>query len=84
MGGWHIRLRGLMLNVVTDKVAHCRKHGIDITEKEWDCKEMPGTLVQTKEVSMLRKNFEQLTDMGVSIINLPSYRPELKGSVKSS
>lgn len=71
-----------MLNVVTDKVAHCRKHGIDITEKEWDCKEMPGTLVTDKGSEYASENFEQLTDMGVSIINLPSYRPELKGSVE--
>lgn len=83
--GWEggtYSLRGLMLNVVTDKVAHCRKHGIDITEKEWDCKELPGTLVTDKGSEYASENFEQLTDMGVSIINLPSYRPELKGSVE--
>lgn len=83
--GWEggtYSLRGLMLNVVTDKVAHCRKHGIDIAEKEWDCKELPGTLVTDKGSEYASENFEQLTDMGVSIINLPSYRPELKGSVE--
>ena len=83
--GWEggtYSLRGLMLNVVTDKVAHCRKYGIDITEKEWDCKELPGTLVTDKGSEYASENFEQLTDMGVSIINLPSYRPELKGSVE--
>ncbi len=82
--GWEggtYSLRGLMLNVVTDKVEHCRKHGIDITEKEWNCKEMPGILVTDKGSEYASENFEQLTDMGVSIINLPSYRPELKGSV---
>lgn len=83
--GWEggtYSLRGLMLNVVTDKVEHCRKYGIDITEKEWNCKEMPGTLVTDKGSEYASENFEQLTDMGVSIINLPSYRPELKGSVE--
>lgn len=83
--GWEggtYSLRGLMLNVVADKVAHCRKHGIDITEKEWDCKELPGTLVTDKGSEYASENFEQLTDLGVSIINLPAYRPELKGSVE--
>ena len=83
--GWEggtYSLRGLMLNVISDKVVHCRKHGIDITEKEWDCKELPGTLITDKGSEYASENFEQLTDMGVSIINLPAYRPELKGSVE--
>lgn len=83
--GWQggtYSLRGLMLNVVADKVAHCRKHGIDIIEKEWNCKELPGILVTDKGSEYASENFEQLTDMGVSIINLLAYRPELKGSVE--
>ena len=27
-------------------------------------------------------NFEQITELGVTLINLPPYRPELKGSVE--
>lgn len=83
--GWEggiYSLRGLMLNVITDKVEHCRKYGIDITEKDWNCKELPGTLVTDKGAEYASENFEQLTDLGVSIINLPAYRPELKGSVE--
>ena len=83
--GWEggiYSLRGLMLNVITDKVEHCRKYGIDITEKDWKCKELPGTLVTDKGAEYASENFEQLTDLGVSIINLPAYRPELKGSVE--
>lgn len=83
--GWEggiYSLRGLMLNVITDKVEYCRKYGIDITEKDWNCKELPGTLVTDKGAEYASENFEQLTDLGVSIINLPAYRPELKGSVE--
>ena len=83
--GWEggiYSLRGLMLNMITDKVEHCRKYGIDITEKDWNCKELPGTLVTDKGAEYASENFEQLTDLGVSIINLPAYRPELKGSVE--
>lgn len=83
--GWEggiYSLRGLMLNVITDKMEHCRKYGIDITEKDWNCKELPGTLVTDKGAEYASENFEQLTDLGVSIINLPAYRPELKGSVE--
>ena len=83
--GWEggiYSLRGLMMNVITDKVEHCRKYGIDITEKDWNCKELPATLVTDKGAEYASENFEQLTNLGVSIINLPAYRPELKGSVE--
>lgn len=83
--GWEggtYSLRGLMLNVVTDKVEHCMRHGIAINLEEWDCNALPGTLVTDKGSEYASENFEQLTDFGISIINLPAYRPELKGAVE--
>ena len=83
--GWEggtYSLRGLMLNVVTDKVEHCLRHGIAIDTADWDCKALPGTLVTDKGTEYASENFEQLTDFGITIINLPAYRPELKGAVE--
>ena len=71
-----------MLNVVTDKVEHCMRHGIAINLEEWDCNALPGTLVTDIGSEYASENFEQLTDFGISIINLPAYRPELKGAVE--
>lgn len=75
-------LRSLMLNVVTNKKEHCRKFGINIEESDWDCSQLPATLITDKGSEYASENFEQLTDLGVSIINLPAYRPELKGAVE--
>ena len=75
-------LRSLMLNVVTNKKEYCRKFGINIEESDWNCDQLPATLITDKGSEYASENFEQLTDLGVSIINLPAYRPELKGAVE--
>lgn len=83
--GWEggmYSLRSLMLNVVTDKKEYCRSFGIDIEESDWNCNQLPATLITDKGSEYASENFEQLTDLGVSIINLPAYRPELKGAVE--
>lgn len=75
-------LRNLMLNVITDKQEYCRKFGIEIERKNWSCSEMPGKLITDKGSEYKSENFEQLTDLGVRIVNLQSYRPDLKSMVE--
>lgn len=75
-------LRDLMVNCITDKVKHCEKFGILIDKEDWDCNELMGTYVTDKGSEYKSYNFEQLTELGCHIINLPSFRPELKGSVE--
>lgn len=83
--GWEggmYSLRGLMLNVISDKVAHCNKVGVKIEKDEWDCTELPSTLVTDMGSEYKSETFEQLTDLGVSVINLNPYRPDLKSVVE--
>lgn len=76
-------LRDLMLNVVSDKREHCMKYGITIEEEEWSVKgELPTRLITDKGVEYKGANFEQISELGVSLVNLPPYRPELKGCVE--
>lgn len=75
-------LRGLMLNVIEDKKEHCKKFGISIQKKDWDCNRLPGTLVTDMGSEYVSSTFEQIAELGVTLINLPAYRPELKGSVE--
>lgn len=75
-------LRNLMINVVSDKVEWCRKHGIIIDSSEWGSSKLPGVLVTDMGTEYKSENFEQLAELGVTITNLPPYRPELKGSVE--
>ncbi len=75
-------LRNLMLNVITDKVEHCKKYGIEINRKDWNCNRLSGKFVTDMGSEYKGSNFEQITDLGVQIVNLPSYRPELKSKVE--
>lgn len=75
-------LRGLILNVVADKVDWCKQFGIFINAEDWSCSKLPATLVTDMGSEYKSENFEQIAELGVKIINLPSYRPELKGMVE--
>ncbi len=75
-------LRGLMLNTIADKKEHCRKLGISIQEEDWPCYQLPGTMVTDKGSEFISDTFSQLAELGITLIDLPSYRPELKGRVE--
>ena len=88
--GYHLSWEGgiyslqhLMQNVIADKVQWCQKFDITITPEEWPCSGMlPGVLTTDKGKEYVGSTFEQLTELGVRMINLPPYRPELKGIVE--
>ena len=76
-------LRNLMLNVVSDKIKHCKQFGIEIKQSDWNCNGIiPGVLVTDMGSEYKSDNFEQIAELGVTLINLPPYRPELKGAVE--
>lgn len=75
-------LRQLMLNVVTDKQEICRKQGINIDSQEWDSSMCPGVLVTDQGTEYVSNCFGQITELGIKVINLPAYRPELKGCIE--
>ena len=75
-------LRKLMLNIVSDKVQHCKKYGISILKTDWNCDSLPGEFISDMGKEYTSNAFEQIVDLGVSLTNLPSYRPELKGCIE--
>ena len=75
-------LRQLMLNVVADKQELCKKHGININLQEWDSSLCPGVLVTDQGTEYVSNCFEQIAELGIKVINLPVFRPELKGSIE--
>ena len=72
-------LRRLLQNVISDKVAYCRTSGITITEDMWPASALPGVFVTDNGREYVSAVFDQLADLGVSLVNLPPFRPELKG-----
>lgn len=75
-------LRSLMTNVIADKTELCKRHGILISPEEWDCHMLPATLVTGMGKEYASSTFEQIAELGVTVVNLSPYRPELKGAVE--
>lgn len=75
-------LRGLLLQVIANKKEWCERFGIVIERKDWDADSLPATLVTDMGSEYISTNFEQITELGVKLVNLPAYRPELKGPVE--
>ena len=83
--GWEggtYSLRGLMLNVIADKQEWCRKHGVFIEPQEWDSKKLPGVLVTDMGSEYKGNTFSQITELGIKVINVQPYRPDLKNRVE--
>ena len=83
--GWEggmTSLRELMNNVITNKIDYCKHYGILINDEEWDCNQLPGIMVTDRGAEYCSCTFEQISELGVTVVNLPSYRPELKGIVE--
>lgn len=75
-------LRNLMLNTISDKVALCKEFGIQIKKNKWNSNQIPGVLVTDRGTEYQSETFEQLSELGITVVNLPPYRPELKGTVE--
>ena len=75
-------LQQLMLNMVSDKVELCRKMGISIEARQWPASALPGVMVTDMGSEYIGKTFEQITELGVTLINLPAFRPDLKGPIE--
>ena len=83
--GWEggtYSLRSLMLNVIADKQDWCSKHGVFIEPQEWDSDKLPGVFVTDMGSEYKGDTFSQITELGVKLINLAPYRPELKSSAE--
>lgn len=68
----------LMDNVIADKVQYCMSFGIVIEPLDWGCHELPGVIVTDRGSEYTGETFEQICELGVRIVNLPAFRPELK------
>ena len=75
-------LQELAAAMIADKASLCRQHDIIIERKEWDCSQLPGLMVTDKGSEYISETFSQITELGITLVDLPSFRPELKGVVE--
>jgi hypothetical protein len=83
--GWEggvYSLRDMTLNIIEDKEKHCLKHGIHIDEAAWPVRRLPGRIISDQGGEYIGYTFEQIAELGVTLENLPPYRPDLKGPIE--
>lgn len=72
-------LEDLLFNMITDKKDWCKKFGI---KTEWNTTALPGVFLTDKGREYTSDSFSQLTELGITIVDLPAYRPDLKGPIE--
>ena len=75
-------VKTLMANILADKVQWCQERGVRIRQEDWDASRLPAVFITDAGSEYRSETFEQIAELGVTVINLPSYRPELKGGVE--
>lgn len=71
-----------LLNAIEDKVAFCRKYGMEISNSDWPVVGLPDGLTGDRG-TMISYNSDNLADgLGIDISNTPAYRPDWKGIVE--
>lgn len=83
--GWEggvYSIRDMTLNIIEDKEKHCLKHGIHIDEAAWPVNKLPGRIISDQGSEYIGYTFEQIAELGVTLENLPPYRPDLKGPIE--
>lgn len=83
--GWEggvYSLKGLMLNIISDKKSWCQERGVFIESNEWPCHQLPGTFCCDRGSEYISENFSNICELGPKLTALPSFRPELKSMVE--
>ena len=83
--GWEggvYSIRDMMLNIIEDKEKLCLKLGIHIDESAWPVRELPGRIISDQGSEYIGYTFEQIAELGITLENLPPYRPDLKGPIE--
>lgn len=76
---------GCIANAAADKVEFCRKYGIDITPEQWPAHGLPNRICTDRGGDFTSEMVTTLCEVyQVEIINLPPYRPDLKGYIEKA
>lgn len=90
--GIHVGLKGTgnavlgcIANAAADKVEFCRRYGIDITPEQWPAHGLPNRICTDRGSDFTSDMVTTLCEVyQVEIINLPPYRPDLKGYIEKA
>ena len=71
-----------MMNTICNKREWCKQHNIIIDQAIWPCSSLPGVMITDKGSEYISENFSQITELGVTLIDLEPFRPDLKPMVE--
>lgn len=78
---WESALMALK-NCADNKVDYCSQYGIEITQEQWPCTCMPGSIVADNG-ELGGKGVETvIRKLGITVENMPPYRGDLKGIIE--
>lgn len=88
--GIHVGLKGnadavlaCIANAAADKVEYCQRYGIDIRPEQWPAKGLPNRICTDRGQDFTSEMVTALCQAyQMEIINLPPYRPDLKGYIE--
>lgn len=81
--GGAYNIRALFDQVLSHKQQLCLSRGIQIEAGDWNCVGvLPSVLITDRGQEYVGTNLENLCDLGVEIVNLPSYSPQQKSIVE--
>ena len=73
--------KGALINAMTDKVAYCKKFGIDIQKEDW-VSAVPSRILADRG-ELLSGNIENaISNLGILIQQTSSYRGDMKGCIE--
>lgn len=79
--GWQVISLALK-NTTEDKIAFCKKFGVQITEKDWPTLGLPGSLTGDRG-PMKGYNADNLVEgLNITVSTLPPYRADWKGIIE--
>jgi putative transposase len=71
-----------LMNAIEDKVAFCRKYGIDIKTEDWPVVGLPDGITGDRG-TMISYNSDNLTNgLSMAVSNTPAFRPDWKGIIE--
>ena len=78
---WHSA--GLaLINMGEDKVEFCKRYGIEITQEQWPCQNLPCVLLADRGEVESRFADKLVNELGITVENTPPYRGDLKGIIE--
>lgn len=73
----------LLKNVVENKVEFCKKYDIDISNDEWNCSQLPVSILSDNGMFNGNISDNWVEDLGITISQTPPYIARFKGNVES-